>query len=290
MAARLGCQREMDIERVAHPGRKTPAGRTPASPVRVGCAGWSILSRHTGLFDAGDSHLARYATRFDVVEINSSFYRPHAAKTYQRWAASVPRAFRFSVKLPKAITHDGRLRAAGAALSRFSGEVAGLGNKLGGLLVQLPPSLAFDARTADTFFAVLRRRLTVPVACEPRHPSWFESGVENIWQRYEVARVAADPARIPAASLPGGRGRWHYWRWHGSPRMYYDSYDEDRLRALAHALLAEATRSRVAWCIFDNTAGGHAIANAARLQELLRSAHGTPADTRRYQGRLTSAR
>jgi uncharacterized protein YecE (DUF72 family) len=259
----------MDIARIAHPARQT-ASRAPAPPVRVGCAGWSIPSQHAGLFDPGDSHLARYATRFDVVEINSSFYRPHAATTYRRWAESVPRAFRFSVKLPKAITHDGRLHAAGTALSRFTDEVAGLGDKLGGLLVQLPPSLAFDARTADTFFAVLRRRTLAQVACEPRHPSWFEPRVGSIWQRYDITRVAADPARTALASLPGGRGRWHYWRWHGSPRMYYDSYDEDRLRMLAQALLTDATRSRVAWCIFDNTAGGHAIANAARLQDLLR--------------------
>jgi hypothetical protein len=76
----------------------------PASDphVRVGCAGWSILSRHGGHFDAGASHLARYATRFDVVEINSSFYRPHAVETYARWAAAVPARFRFSVKMPNA--------------------------------------------------------------------------------------------------------------------------------------------------------------------------------------------
>src|SRR5205085_4945044 len=84
-----------------------PEKRSPPQ-FRVGCAGWSILSRHAGLFDAGASHLARYATRFDAVEVNSSFYRPHAQATYARWAASVPRRFRFSVKLPKAITHDAR--------------------------------------------------------------------------------------------------------------------------------------------------------------------------------------
>lgn len=206
-----------------------------------------------------------------MVEINSSFYRPHAANTYRRWADSVPRAFRFSVKLPKAITHDGRLRAAGAALSRFTDEVAGLGDKLGGLLVQLPPSLAFDARTADTFFAVLRRRTTAQVACEPRHASWFEPRVDAIWRRHGITRVGADPARVAPAAMPCGHGRWRYWRWHGSPRMYYDRYGDERLASLAQALVSVAKPGRVAWCIFDNTAAGHAVADAARLQDMLRA-------------------
>jgi uncharacterized protein YecE (DUF72 family) len=235
--------------------------------VRIGCAGWSILSRHKALFDEEGSHLARYASRFDVVEINSSFYRSHAPATYARWAAQVPAGFRFSVKLPKAVTHEARLRGVGDALARFADEVAGLGHKLGGLLVQLPPSLEFDARTATTFFAMLRRRFTVPLACEPRHPGWFAPRVEGLWRRHAIARVAADPARVPEAAMPGGVAPWTYWRWHGSPRMYYDGYEDERLRSLALQMLAVANRRHAAWCIFDNTAAGHAIADAARLQQ-----------------------
>ena len=242
---------------------------SPSLHMRVGCAGWSIPSQHAHLFGGGDSHLARYATRFDAVEINSSFYRSHAGKTYERWASSVPRGFRFSAKMPKTITHDMRLQGAGSALSQFVGEVTALGSRLGGVLMQFPPSLKFDARLANTFFAMVRRRLSAPVACEPRHASWFDPCVDGLWQRYGIARVAADPAPIAAAAQRGGGGRWSYWRWHGSPRMYYDSYDEDRLQALAQSLLMQSTRARPGWCIFDNTAAGHAIANAARLQTLL---------------------
>lgn len=237
--------------------------------IRVGCAGWSILSRHRALCGEDGSHLARYAARFDVVEVNSSFYRPHAATTYARWAAQVPASFRFSVKLPKAISHEARLRRCGGALDRFAAETAGLGRKLGGLLLQLPPSLAYEARMADTFFAMLRRRFAVPVACEPRHPSWFEPRVDVLWRRYAIARVAADPARVPDAGRPGGAGRWAYFRWHGAPRMYYDAYDDAHLHALAHALRAASGPGRPAWCLFDNTAAGHALADAARLQALL---------------------
>jgi uncharacterized protein YecE (DUF72 family) len=243
--------------------------RSVSLDMRIGCAGWSISSQHAHLFGDGDSHLARYATRFDAVEINSSFYRSHSAKTYARWASSVPRGFRFSVKLPKTITHDMRLQGAGNLLSQFAEEVTALGSRLGGVLVQLPPSLSFDARVAGTFFSMLRRRLPSAVACEPRHSSWFEPRVDAFWQRYDIARVATDPTRFAVAAQPGENGRWSYWRWHGSPRMYYDSYDEDRLQALAKSMMMQSSRTRPDWCIFDNTAAGHAVANAARLQTLL---------------------
>lgn len=242
-----------------------------ATRARVGCAGWSIPSRHAALFDAGDSHLARYATRFDVVEVNSTFHRRHQARTFERWAASVPARFRFSAKLPKAITHEARLRGAGDALSAFFEDLAGLGGKLGGVLVQLPPSLAFEPRLADRFFAMLRRRSDTRIACEPRHASWFEPGVDALWNRYAIARVAADPALSAQAARPGGpaSAHWRYWRWHGSPRMYASAYDDAALRALADGLTASSNARAPGWCIFDNTAHGHAVEDAARLQAML---------------------
>jgi uncharacterized protein YecE (DUF72 family) len=117
----------------------------------VGIAGWSLDVDAKPLFGEGASHLASYATRFPAVEINSSFYRPHRAATYARWAATVPPAFRFSVKLPRAITHHARLKDSDAALDDFQGQIAGLGDKLGPILIQLPPSLHFDAAVAEKF-------------------------------------------------------------------------------------------------------------------------------------------
>lgn len=251
----------------------TPSAAAGNRGIRIGCAGWSIPSRHAHLFGEGDSHLARYATRFDVVEINSTFHRPHRAATFERWAASVPARFRFSVKLPKAITHEARLHGTGDALAAFFESVAALGRRLGGVLVQLPPGLAFDARVADRFFAMLRRRSDAPVACEPRHASWFEPRVDPLWARFAIARVAADPAPFPAAAFPGGAAgaaRWSYWRWHGSPRMYYSRYDDAALAALARELRERGRVRSPAWCILDNTAHGHAMEDAARLQRFVR--------------------
>lgn len=235
------------------------------STPRVGCAGWSIPGRYADLFGPGDSMLARYATRFPVVEINSSFYRPHKPATYARWAASVPPAFRFSVKLPRTLSHDSGLVGVGALLDRFLEESAELGNKLGGLLLQLPPSLMLDARRASSFFRALRRRSDVPLVCEPRHASWFTAHADAMLLRYGVARAAVDPARVAAAAQPGGAPAWRYWRWHGSPRMYYSEYDDAALTHLARQL-REAPAP--AWAIFDNTAHGFAVPNALRLQAL----------------------
>src|SRR5689334_3087872 len=123
-----------------------------ATMIRIGTAGWSVPTRYRANFPASGSQLEKYATQLTAAEINSSFYRPHRRTTYERWAASVPDNFRFAVKIPKAITHERRLRDAGELLNRFLSEVAGLGPKLGPLLVQLPPSLAYVDGVSDAFF------------------------------------------------------------------------------------------------------------------------------------------
>jgi len=255
-------------------GRRPTVARTrkPGSPSppdwRVGCAGWSTPARYRSLFDDGDSVLARYATLFRAVEINSSFYRPHAAKTYARWAASVPADFRFSVKLPQAISHEHALSRAGALLDRFLDEAGALGDRLGGFLLQLPPSLVLDRRVASTFFRMFRRRSDALVACEARHASWFTPAADDLFASHRIARVVADPPRGGDASVPIPGAGWHYWRWHGSPRVYYSDYPEERLRELA-AAVAAVPAGEPAWAILDNTAHGFATPNAARLGELL---------------------
>ncbi len=241
----------------------------------VGCAGWSLPRDAQRHFPAEGTHLARYAARFPAVEINSSFYRPHRPATYARWAVTVPPGFRFSVKLPRSITHERRLTDAdsglGPALDTFLAGPAALGPAFGCLLVQLPPSLAFDPTTAEAFFAALRARYAGPIAAEPRHATWFDAEADRLLDTWRVARVAADPARAPAAARPGGWPGTVYYRLHGSPRTYYSAYDAPFLDALADAL---ATRLRTAaagaasaWCIFDNTASGAATMNALGLLE-----------------------
>lgn len=237
--------------------------------IQVGCAGWSLPSAHAGHFGEGQSTLQRYATRFARVEINSSFYRPHKPQTYGRWALAVPAHFRFSVKMPQTISHEAGLRGAAPLLDPFLHAVNHLGDRLGALLLQLPPRLDFDARVASAFFRAVRCRTNCAVACEPRHVSWFSAAADELLARHGIVRVAADPARIAQAAQPGGARHWSYWRWHGRPRTYYSSYEDSDLRALALAAAAAAGPGPV-WIILDNTAQGHAIPNALRLQKLLK--------------------
>ena len=174
----------------------------------------------------------------------------------------MPEHFRFAVKLPREITHDRRLVDAAAPLEQFLDEIQPLEARLGPLLVQLPPSLAYDAPAAEAFLDLLRNRFGGEVACEPRHASWFEADADVMLCRHRVARVAADPARVPAAAQPGGWPGLAYYRLHGSPRMYYSAYDSGYLDQLATAL---ATRQGPVWCVFDNTASGAAAGNALEL-------------------------
>lgn len=235
----------------------------------IGCAGWSLPRSSWPAFPAAGTHLERYAARLPAVEINSSFYRPHRPDTYRRWAASTPPAFRFAVKMPRSITHEHRLQSAEALLTRFLGEAGELGDKLGVLLVQLPPTLAFGAARAEAFLRLLRQQHAGAVVWEPRHPSWFAPAVTELLTAFEVARVAADPAPAPAAAVPAGWPAVAYWRLHGSPRLYYSAYARDYLQRLAQALRSRCALGQSVWCILDNTAEGAAIEDALFLQRCL---------------------
>lgn len=236
--------------------------------IYVGTAGWNIPRAHRHRFPEDGTGLQRYAERLDAAEINTSFYRPHAPQIYARWAAAVPRGFRFAVKIPKVISHERALTRAREPLERFLGEIAGLGDTLGVLLLQLPPSQAFEARRAARFFELLRARHDGAVVCEPRHATWTSDAASRLLVKFRIARVAADPPRAAGLQSPGGWPGLVYYRWHGSPRPYFSPYSGDRLDHLASELKRRAID---AWCIFDNTGSGAAAGNALDLHERVTS-------------------
>lgn len=235
--------------------------------ILIGTAGWSIPRDVAHEFPAQGTSLERYCARLPVAEINSSFHRSHRRSTWERWADSVPADFRFSVKVPKTVTHLAKLRGCEALLDAFLAEVAPLGPKLAVLLVQLPPKLAYDTGLVQTFFEQLQVRTQIPIACEPRHPSWFTNEADQELNVLHVTRVAADPACCDDAAEPGGWRGFAYWRLHGSPVKYRSSY-ADRLPALADAL-SLAAASGDTWCIFDNTASAAAAGDALELMTIL---------------------
>ena len=244
---------------------------SPSGSVRIGTAGWSIPKEHAAPFLATGSHLESYARILNAVETNSSFYRPHRTATYERWAAFVPEELRFAVKIPKAITHERRLKETGDLLDRFLLEVAGLGPQLGPLLVQLPPSLAFQVGVADRFLADLRSRVAGSIVCEPRHASWFTPDVDGLLGELRVARVAADPAPVAGAGEPGGWQGLSYYCLHGSPQMYYSAYSPEALTQVAERLAGDAARCVETWCIFDNTAAFAATGDALTTKGLVQA-------------------
>ena len=233
-------------------------------PIRIGCAGWSIPRQFAGRFAPDGSHLERYSQIFNCCEINSSFYRPHKNETWARWAATVPAGFQFSVKLPRTITHEAKLNSPPELLSAFLGQIKHLGEKLGPILVQLPPSLEFNRRVAAKFLTTLRRRFLGEIVWEPRHATWFEADAAALLIDHGIARVAADPACVPAAADPSGASHLVYFRLHGSPRRYFSAYEDDYLKRLSLQMKELAKKDRV-WCIFDNTALGAATGNALEL-------------------------
>jgi uncharacterized protein YecE (DUF72 family) len=238
----------------------------------IGTAGWSIASKNADAFAAEGSALERYSRVFGGVEINSSFHRPHRASTWAKWAASVPEGFRFSAKIPKTITHQAKLVGSEALVEQFIQDVKPLGDKLAVLLVQLPPKLGFEGQVAERFFTHLRGVTGADLACEPRNQSWFHPQADALLAALRVARVAADPAVVPAAAVPGGWLGLAYWRLHGSPAMYRSAYEDAVLDKHAREIAAVLEAGRSAWCMFDNTAASEATGNAlsliARIQAL----------------------
>jgi uncharacterized protein YecE (DUF72 family) len=239
---------------------------------RIGCAGWSIPKEATSRFAAEGTHLVRYSQSLNCSEINSSFYRPHKNETWERWANSVPADFRFSVKAPKAITHEARLDCNTEVLSAFLRQIRFLHDKLGPVLFQLPPSLEFDDTITRRFLSQLRDLYSGDLVWEPRHSTWFDESADDLLKEFEIGRVAADPACVPAAARPGGFFDITYFRLHGSPQLYYSEYADAFLNDLAAQLADLASKSRV-WCIFDNTASGFATRNALELTRKLKEGH-----------------
>jgi uncharacterized protein YecE (DUF72 family) len=233
---------------------------------RIACAGWSISREAAPQFGSPGSHLERYARVLNAAEINSSFYRPHQPQTYQRWADSVPDDFRFSVKLPRSITHERRLEDSADLLDAFAAEANALGSKLGCVLVQLPPSLKLDTVAADRLWLQLRERFGCMLACEARHGSWFTDEATALLSHHGVTRVIADPpAGKPGPYTPTTETL--YIRLHGSPRIYASLYSDEQLRQVAQLMAGKH-----AWCVFDNTMSGQQTLQALRLAELLAEA------------------
>jgi uncharacterized protein YecE (DUF72 family) len=235
--------------------------------LHIGCAGWQVPKTLADDFGGEGTHLQRYAHRVGVVEVNSSFYKEHRHKTWAKWHHETPDGFRFAVKAPRWLTHDQGLKGT-QGLDAFLEQIGGLGHKLGPVLLQLPPKLAFEPETMRAFFASLRTRHSGPVVCEPRHASWLTEEADAFLEEYRVARPEVDPSRHAGDDEPGGWPGLRYIRLHGSPQRFYSEYEEPWLREMAQQLRAFA-REAETWCLFNNTARDGGARNALTLRQLV---------------------
>lgn len=234
--------------------------------IRIGTSGWTYQHWQRVFYPVKwpkSRWLEYYSEHFDTVELNASFYRLPNRTTFESWKARTPDNFLWSVKGSKFITHTRRLKNPAEPLDRLYGATAGLGEKRGVILFQLPPSLAFDEKVFRDFCGSLDPE--VCHALEIRHSSWINEQVFDILNEFNIALCMADTAgRYP--SCEAMTADFAYIRLHGSQKLYASEYSEEELRTWAEKVDAW---NRDAFIYFDNDFEGHAVNNARRLKEIL---------------------
>jgi uncharacterized protein YecE (DUF72 family) len=210
--------------------------------------------------------LEHYADRFDVVEINNAFYRLPERETFQQWRERTPAAFRFAVKMSRYLTHIKRLREPAEPVARFLSRAEALGDKLGPVLLQLPPTLQADLDALDETLKQFPRG--VRVAVEPRHETWFTHGLRRLLERYGAALCWADRRSRPLTPL------WHtadfgYLRMHEGRAEPWPHYGRASLAAWLDRI-GEHLPGVPAYVFFNNDPGGAAVENAATMAALAR--------------------
>lgn len=217
----------------------------------------------------GKSRLAYYASLFNSLEVNSSFYKQPKASTVLRWADEVPAGFRFTFKLPKAVTHARHLNFSHEDVSSFIQTTQGVGDKKGCLLIQLPPALASDKMEQ------LQRLLTCikqhnandwRLAVEFRNPSWYTTEVYTMLDDNRACMVMHDLPKSTAPVTPTQAG-FRYLRFHGPGGRYRGSYTNEFLEEHAQRIKAWLSEGDV-YAYFNNTMGA-ALGNLQSLQRYL---------------------
>jgi uncharacterized protein YecE (DUF72 family) len=236
-------------------------------PVHIGTSGWSY-DHWQHVFYPEDCRrsqwLAFYTGHFTTVELNASFYRLPTVGTFENWRLTTPAHFIWAVKASRYITHIKRLHDPADSLARFFEAVRLLQEKLGPVLFQLPPTLAFDENRAREFFSALAV-YAHRCALEVRHASWLEDRPLTMLSDFNIALCISDTAgRHPYCDAL--TADFAYVRLHGSRHLYGSNYFEDELVAWAEKI---RTWSRETFVYFDNDFRGYAPRNALRMKEIL---------------------
>jgi uncharacterized protein YecE (DUF72 family) len=213
----------------------------------------------------GASRLQYYAMLHSSVEINATFYKVPKRATIEKWGESVPHNFKFTFKVPKAVTHAKDLQFSGADLETFVAAVGGVGHKKGCLLVQLPPSIKQDMQ--EEVEGILEGLSSDAkgwhIAVEFRHTSWYKSAVYRMLQHYGAGMVEHDLPKAPTPQVTVADDV-KYLRFHGPEGTYRGSYDEPFLAGHANRIAAWVKEGKEVYVYFNNTLGA-ALGNVATL-------------------------
>ncbi len=237
-----------------------------AAAIRIGCSGWQYDHWRGSFYPADlprDRWLEHYATRFDTVELNNSFYRLPAASAFAAWGRRVPADFRFAVKASRYLTHLRKLREPDEPLARLWSRAVQLEGRLGPMLYQLPPHWQRNLERLDQFLALVPARRAQAV--EVRDPSWYDEAVYSALREHGVALCLHDMRG--SASPDCQVGPFVYVRFHGAGRRYGGRYPDDVLDDWAARLRHWAAQGLDCWAYFNNDVGGHAPRDAARLRD-----------------------
>ena len=235
--------------------------------VRIGTSGW-VYPHWRGLFYPEGlpqkRWLAHYASVFDTVEINNTFYRLPAADTFIAWRRQAPRGFVYAVKASRFLTHQKKLRDPEESLRLFFERARHLGESLGPILYQLPPRWRADPQRFHGFLSRLPARYTHVV--EFRDQSWFVEEIFALMERFGVAHCIHD---FPALTVPlRATAAPVYLRFHGDVG-YSGDYAPKALEAWARRIERWRADGLPVFAYFNNDAGGYAVENARTLRDLL---------------------
>jgi uncharacterized protein YecE (DUF72 family) len=243
-------------------------GTTVSKQVHVGCSGW-VYKHWRGIFYPEGlpqkRWFERYAEEFDTVEINASFYRLPLATTFEGWREKAPAGFHYAVKVNRFITHMKKLIDCEEEVDRFIALARPLGDKLGPLLYQLPPSLHKNIQRLDAFLSRLPKDLEQVV--EFRHKSWYDEEVLSVLDRHGIGFVAHDMKGL--VSPRWASGRTAYVRFHGAGGKYWGRYSDEALIAWTDWCLEQVRSGKSCWCYFNNDIHGHAIEDARTLKSMV---------------------
>ena len=236
--------------------------------LRVGCSGWLYRHWRGGVFyppgTKQKDEFAFYQTRFDTAELNASFYRMPSEAAVTGWRERTPDGFLFAWKASRYLTHMKRLLDPDEPLAYLFRIAEGLGDKLGPLLYQLPPSMQVNRERLAAFLERLPRRRRH--AFEFRHVSWYEPAVFNLLREHDASLVLSDHHHAPAPWE--ATASWVYVRGHGPGGRYWGDYSDETLNAWAQQIRAWRYEGRDVYAYFDNDIGGAAPRDAQRLKRL----------------------